>query len=132
MLVADTSALFAFLNRRDQHNKAVVKLFLAETPPIIVPVAVLSELAYMVETRIGHHAMAAFLDDCQNGGFQLVWQESDVPRIQELMRKYANLPLGFADATVIALAEGGSRRVVTTDRRHFTIVKTKKPLELLP
>lgn len=132
MLVADTSALFAFLNRRDQHNKAVVKLFLAETPPIIVPVAVLSELAYMVETRIGHHAMAAFLDDCQNGGFQLVWQESDVPRIQELMRKYANLPLGFADAAVIALAESGSRRVATTDRRHFTIVRTQRPLELLP
>ena len=101
------------MNIRDEHNKAVVKLFLEEPLPIIVPVAVLSELAYMVETRIGHHAMAAFLDDCQNGGFRLVWQEADLPRIQELMRRYADLPLGFADAAVIALAEGGSR-----PRRH--------------
>ena len=69
MLVADTSALYALINRRDQHNKAVVDLFLAETSSIIVPVAVLSELAWMVETRVGHDAMAAFLDDCQNGGF---------------------------------------------------------------
>ncbi len=97
-----------------------------------MPVAVLSELAWMVETNVGHHAMAAFLDDCQSGGFQLVWQETDIPRVQELMRKYADLPLGFADAAVIVLAEGGSRRVATTDRRHFTVVKTKKPLELLP
>lgn len=132
MLVADTSALYALINRRDQHNKAVVDLFLAETSSIIVPVAVLSELAWMVETRVGHDAMAAFLDDCQNGGFQLVWREADLPRIQELMRRYADLPLGFADAAVIALAEGGSSRVATTDRRHFTVVRAKRPLELLP
>lgn len=132
MLVADTSALFAFLNRRDQHNEVIVRLFLAEKLPIIVPVAVLSELAWMVETNVGHYAMAAFLDDCRNGGFRLVWQEADLPRVQELMRKYADLPLGFADASVIALAEHGSRRVATTDRRHFTVVKTRKALELLP
>jgi len=76
--------------------------------------------------------MAAFLSDCQSGGFRLVWQEADIPRIQELMRKYADLPLGFADAAVIALAEGGSGRVTTTDRRHFTVVRTIKLLELLP
>ena len=132
MLIADTSALFAFLNRRDQHNQAVVELFLAETSSIVVPVAVLSELAWMVETRVGHDAMAAFLDDCQNGGFQLVWQETDIPRTQELMRRYADLPLGFADASVIALAEGGSCRVVTTDLRHFGVVRTRKSLALFP
>lgn len=107
-------------------------LFRVQTTPIIVPVAVLSELAWMVETKLGHYAMATFLDDCQSAGFSLIWQETDIPRIQELMRKYADLPLGFADAAVIALAEGGSRRVATTDRRHFTVVKTKRPLELLP
>lgn len=121
-----------FFNVRDQHNKAVVKLFSAENRPIVVPVAVLSELAWTVETRVGHDAVAAFLDDCQNGGFQLVWREADVPRIQDLMRRYADLPLGFADAAVIALAEGSSSRVATTDRRHFTVVRAKKPLELLP
>lgn len=132
MLVADTSALFAFLNRRDQHNKTVVGLFVAEREPIVVPVAVLSELAYMVESYVGHHAMAAFLDDCQQGGFQLIWQEADIPRIQDLMRTYADLPLGFADAAVLSLAESSSGRVATTDRRHFTVVRTQKPLELLP
>ena len=90
----------------------------------------LSELAYMVETRLGQYAMAAFLDNCQGGKFSLEWRESDLPRIQELMRQYADLPLGFADASVIALAEHVGR-VATTDRRHFNVVRTK-PLELLP
>jgi len=131
LLVADTSALFAFLNRRDQHNKAVVKVFLQE-PTIIVPVAVLSELAYLIESRLGQYKMADFLDDCQTGGFRLLWRESDLPRIQEFMRTYADLPLGFADAAVLALAESTESRVATTDRRHFTVVRTRRPLELLP
>ncbi len=81
LLVVDTSALFAFLSLRDQHNKAVARVFLAETSPIVVPVAILSELAYLLEDRLGQYPMVAFLDDCQDGGFQLVWQASDLPRI---------------------------------------------------
>ena len=75
--------------------------------------------------------MANFLDDCQKGRFRLEWRESDLSRIQELMRKYADLPLGFADASVLALAEQVGR-VATTDRRHFNVVRTEKRLELLP
>lgn len=130
MIVADTSAVFAFLYPKDQHNKEVVRVFLSE-PVIIVPVAILSELAYMVESRLGQYPMAAFLEDCQSEKFRLEWRETDLPRIQRLMRTYADLPLGFADAAVIALAEHVGR-VVTTDRRHFNVVRTKKPLELLP
>ena len=130
MIVADTSAIFAFLNKRDQHREAVIQVFVNE-PQIIVPVAILSELAYMVESRLGQYAMAVFLDDCQNGAFSLEWRETDLPRIQALTRQYADPPLGFADASVIALAEHIGR-VATTDRRHFNVVKTKKPLELLP
>ena len=130
MIVADTSALLAFLNQKDQHYKAVNQAFLGE-PIIIVPVAVLSELAYMVESRLGPYSMANFLDNCQNGKFSLEWRETDLPRIQELMRQYADLPLGFADAAVITLAENIGR-VATTDRRHFNIVRTERLLELLP
>lgn len=132
MLVADTSALVAFLSIRDQHNKAVTRVFVAEASSIVVPVAILGELAYVVEKRIGRSAMAAFVDSCQNGGFEFIWQASDLPRIQEFIRQYADLPLGFVDAAVIALAERTSGRIATTDRRHFTVVKANRALELLP
>ena len=85
----------------------------------------------MVESRLGQYAMAAFLDDCQSERFRLEWHETDLQRIQELMRQYADLPLGFADATVFALAESIGR-VATTDRRHFNVVRTERLLELLP
>ena len=85
----------------------------------------------MVESRLGQYAVAALLDDCQGERFRLEWRETDLPRIRELMRQYADLPLGFADAAVITLAESIGR-VATTDRRHFNIVRTERLLELLP
>jgi uncharacterized protein len=39
-----------------------------------------------------------------------------------LIQRYGDLPLGLADASVIATAER-LRRILTLDRRHFRIVK---------
>jgi predicted nucleic acid-binding protein len=85
LIVADTSAILAFLNRRDQHNKAMVKLFLNEDT-IIVPVPILGELASMVETRLGQQVMADFLRDCHAGGFTAFWSGAMLPRMEELVR----------------------------------------------
>jgi uncharacterized protein len=42
----------------------------------------------------------------------------------ELVEQYADLPLGTADAAVIALAERlGLTEVAALDRRHFTVVR---------
>jgi len=45
---------------------------------------------------------------------------------------YADLPLGFADATVIACAERSGRKVLTLDRRHFGVVAREDTIEVLP
>ena len=49
--------------------------------------------------------MDAFLDDVERGGYTLECGDRDIPRIRELMRRYADLPLGFADSAVVACAE---------------------------
>lgn len=49
---------------------------------------------------------------------------SDWLRIAELVATYRDLPLGTADASVVACAERlGITQVATVDRRHFTIVR---------
>jgi hypothetical protein len=56
-------------------------------------------------------------------------------RMAELVRAYADLPLGAVDASVIAIAERLKLTdVATLDRRHFTVVRPKhaKALNLLP
>lgn len=55
-------------------------------------------------------------------------------RIAKLVAQYRDLPLGTADASVIAAAERlGISDIATLDRRHFTVVRsTLGDLRLLP
>ena len=51
------------------------------------------------------------------------------------MRRYANLAIGLADASIIALAQRhGTRDVLTLDERHFRALRTSdgKRFRVLP
>ncbi len=48
----------------------------------------------------------------------------DVPRIRELMKKYANRPMDLADAALLRVAEReGIRKIFTVDRRDFSVYR---------
>ncbi|GAB3997711.1 hypothetical protein GCM10029992_21470 [Glycomyces albus] len=50
--------------------------------------------------------------------------DQELLRIAELVERYADLPLGAVDASVVALAERlDIREVATIDHRHFNIVR---------
>ena len=56
-------------------------------------------------------------------------------RIAELVARYADLPLGTVDASVVAAAERlAATEVATLDRRHFSVVRPAhvEALTLLP
>jgi predicted nucleic acid-binding protein len=47
---------------------------------------------------------------------------TDVPRMRELMSKYADCSMGLADAALIRVAEReGIRKIFTVDRKEFTV-----------
>jgi uncharacterized protein len=51
-------------------------------------------------------------------------ERADFPRIQELMRKYQDLPMDLADASLICVAEReGIDTFFTLDRRDFSIYR---------
>ncbi|MDQ3460714.1 MAG: PIN domain-containing protein [Deinococcota bacterium] len=131
VIIADSGAVYGFFNHKDEHHAQLRVLFERERN-ILIPTAVLAEIAYLLETRVGTKALEIFLKAIENRLLLLAGSEADIRRIRELVVKYGDLPLGFADAAVIALAEREGGRVATTDRRHFTIVKAKRPLKLLP
>jgi predicted nucleic acid-binding protein len=56
-------------------------------------------------------------------------------RAGKLLARYANLPLGLVDATVLAATEMLSEdKLATLDHRHFTVVRPDhvEALRLLP
>ncbi|WP_251060652.1 hypothetical protein [Streptomyces sp. ISL-100] len=59
----------------------------------------------------------------------------DLSRMVDLVEQYADLPLGAADASVIAVAERlRASDIATIDLRHFRIVRPRhvSALTLLP
>jgi predicted nucleic acid-binding protein len=132
LITLDTSGLLAIANRRDpDHERARVAL-VQDRGPYLVPAGVLAEITYLIERRLGLRALDGFLADIESGAYSLDCGDRDIPRIRELVRRYANLPLGFADAAVIACAERSGGRVLTLDLRDFGVVAREAPLHLLP
>jgi uncharacterized protein len=102
---------------------------------LVVPTLVITEVAYLLGTRLGVDPEVRFLGDLAAGN--LIAEPvaaSDWMRIAALVAQYRDLPLGTVDASVIAAAERLSANAIATlDRRHFTIVRTNLgTLNLLP
>lgn len=104
--------------------------------PLIVPTLVVTEVAYLISTRLGWEPEVKYLGDFASGGFTLEpVHASDLLRMAELVAQYHNLPLGSVDASVIAAAERlDMAQVATLDRRHFSVVRPRHvhAFELLP
>ena len=126
MVIADTGPLYALIDRNDAWHERVTAWWTAQARHIRVPITVLPEVCYLLQARISAQAEQAFVRSVANGEFIIEPVESDdVIRASALMREYLDFPLGFVDATVIAVAERlGAREILTTDRRHFSAVRT--------
>jgi predicted nucleic acid-binding protein len=72
----------------------------------------------------------------QRGAIQLVaLAATDVPRMRELLRKFANRPMDLAHAALLRVAKReGLRKIFTVDRRHFPVYRINGRLRpiLLP
>lgn len=120
----------------DRHHRASLELLLEYPEPLLVPTLVITEVCYLIGTRLGSEAEVRFLGDLASGdlGVEPV-AASDWLRIAELVHQYRDLPLGTVDASVIAAAERlDESTIATLDRRHFGVVKPAhvNHLNLLP
>lgn len=132
MITLDTSGILALLNRGDQHHTLIVRTRNAESRPWYVPATVMAEVGFLIERELGIEALAAFLRDIVRGVYALTCGEPDLRRIIQLITHYQDLPLGYADAAVIACAERHGGRVLTTDWRHFPVVAGEGTIAVVP
>jgi uncharacterized protein len=88
---------------------------------------VVTEVTYLLATRLGVEPEVRFLGDLASGVFTIQpVPAGDWLRIAELVAVYRDLPLGTVDASVIAAAERlGVTEVATVDHRHFGVVRPR-------
>lgn len=127
--------MYAYIDRDDRHHTASLDLLETHPGPLIVPTLVVTEVAYLLGTRLGADPEVRFLGDLAAGNLIVEpVAASDWLRMAELVAQYADLPLGTVDASVIAAAERlGVNDIATLDHRHFTVVRSNiRTLNLLP
>lgn len=115
------------MDRTDRWHAPVLAWWQAAPRDVLLPVTVLPEIAYLVHTRIGLEAEEEFVRAVAGGEFETEPLEpEDCARAADLLNVYRDLALGFVDASLVAMAERlGIERVLTTDRRHFSVVRPR-------
>lgn len=130
----DTGPLVAAIDRSDKHHARCAAFLESREGPLLVPTTVIVEVCWLVEER--PDVEATFLESVVSGEFRHVpITAADLARAAELVRTYADMPLGAVDASVIAVAERLKLTdVATLDRRHFPVVRPQHvtALNLLP
>jgi predicted nucleic acid-binding protein len=135
-LICDTGPLYAAMDRADIDHE-ICKRFLSESSErLLVPAPVVVELEWLASSSLGLAPFSSFLADVQADDMTIVdLIRADYVRVRELLTTYADLNLGFVDASVVAILERlDERKLATLDHRHFATIRPKHTdaIELLP
>jgi predicted nucleic acid-binding protein len=127
MIIADTGFWLALANRTDRHHAVAVRALDSLRERLVTTWPVLTETCHLLLARLGVPSELAFLRGLQNGGCDIFpFAAAHLPRIEELMERYANLPMDLADASLVILAEEiGDGRILSTDQRDFHTYRWK-------
>jgi predicted nucleic acid-binding protein len=134
VIIADTGAIIALVDRDDRHHQTMRALFNETGDDWRLPWAILPEVDYLLAAHVGDRAQAAFLADVAEGAYTVLWGgDEDLERAQGLIRRYRSLRMGLVDAVVMAAAvRTRAAAIATLDVRHFGAVKLPGSPRLLP
>ena len=128
IVLADTGAVYALLDRDDSWHGRVTAYWEHHAGDIRLPEPMLAEVCSLLGARLGGRAENAFVRAIVDGEFRLeqFLAEEDAPRAADLMQTYRDAPIGFVDAAIVATAERtGCGELLTTDRRHFPLIRPR-------
>lgn len=133
-LILDTGAFIALVDRSESRHRECVAVLESWAGPVVTTEAVLTETLHLVGPAWA--AQRVCLEFFLRGAFVLVpSSQASLRRVAALMDKYADVPMDFADATLVALAEDlETDRVLTLDRHGFAAYRmhTRKPFHVMP
>ncbi len=135
-MIVDAGPLYAYVDTDDAHHSASLELLETHPGPLLVPMLVVTEVAYLLATRLSVEAEVRFIGDLASGNLiPEPVDPGDWLRIARLVAQYGDLALGTVDASIVATAERlDITQIATVDRRHFSVVRPThtRAFELLP
>lgn len=133
-ILLDTGAFVALLDKSEKNHERCVMFFRDFKGKLLTTEPVLTEAIYLLGPSV--KAQKTGIEFILRGGAMLVPQSMEsLSRAVALMERYKDIPMDFADATLVSLAEDtGTYEVFTLDIRGFSTyrIQGKKAFKTLP
>ncbi len=126
MILVDAGPLIALIHEDDNEHQRCREAFAALNEPLGTVWPAVAEAMHLLS--FSWQAQEALWEMIETGAVEILpLGIDDVPRMQELMRKYRDLPMDLADAALVRVAERERlRRIFTLDRRDFQIYRPSR------
>jgi predicted nucleic acid-binding protein len=114
-VLLDTGCIVALLDRNERNHRRCADAIADLDAPLVTCEAVIAESCYLLRSVRG--AADAVLENVERGAFELPFRlDRSARAIRALMRRYANVPMDFADACLVHMADAlGTGRILTLD-----------------
>jgi predicted nucleic acid-binding protein len=114
-VLVDTGPLIALFDKDDFYHKSIKKFMSANDFQLMTTTAVITETSHMLDFNI--QTQIDFLKWINEKGIVIhEIQQKDIQRVIELSTKYSDIPMDFADATLVLAAEQtGIRKIISVD-----------------
>ena len=122
--LVDTGIVYALADKGDAWHSRAMESVGGFQGRLIVPLSVIPEACYLLNAYLGPSAEIAFLDALLHREMSVEPVTTpDIARAAAILKRYTDANIGFVDASLVAVAERlGITTILTTDRRHFTLI----------
>ncbi|MGI0481461.1 type II toxin-antitoxin system VapC family toxin [Geminocystis sp. CENA526] len=127
-IIIDAGSLVALLNKKDHFHSWANQEANKLSPPFLTCEAVITEACFLLhDVYKGEDAVMTLV---KMGKIQIPFQFSEeVNSIQELMKRYQSVPMSFADACVVRMAELiPNSKVFTVDSDFYIYRKNRREM----
>lgn len=126
VVLIDAGPLIALLHRDDRYHTRCTDALKKIRSQVVTVWPALTEAMYLL--NFSWPAQEALWEWIETGVIGILpLAIGDVPRMKELMKKYRDLPMDFADAALVRVAERERiRTVFTLDHRDFQLYRPLK------
>lgn len=133
-VIVDTGAILALLDENDRWHQICSRVVRQLRLPLLTTEAVLTEVFHLIRrSRTEMEAVWTLLDS--RVVLLATIENSELQRIQALMSRYKDLPMDFADATLVYLGEREAiAAVFTLDQNDFATyrISGKRRFHIIP
>ena len=131
--ILDTGPWVALIDRSESKHDICVQWLKNYSGELYSTEAVLTEVLYLLNFSI--KAQTAAIDFVLKSVVEIIPSSFEsLKKAKNLIKKYSDLPMDYADATIVCLAmDIGTHDIITFDQKDFNIYRVKKkPFVIIP